>query len=360
MILSPSYDSKGLVNLIAEIETLLTGSATSPCLQRRLGSLIPEGDTIVLVLFDGLGSAQIGHPRAGPFRDSFVGSLEAGFPTTTSVSLSTVSTGLPPSQHGITSHLMWLPERERIVNTLKWVDLTGQSVEHSYEELLPSPNLWERIKAAGLEPITVQPGNFETTPLTRMLYRGARFEGVWDTAELVDATVQLAATPGRLVFTYVPQVDFAGHVHGTESREFAEAIELAGRIWEDLSRRLPPGVTLLGTADHGLIDYNDDEKLLVRSPEFDGVRFGGDSRGIQMWTSDETALALRNSTGGTLVDSTSLLGPDITAASRSRTGSHLLLAPDGRIVLPRGYDKRLHAYHGGLAKAEREIPLLIA
>ena len=40
----------------------------------------------------------------------------------------------------------------------------------------------------------------------------------------VDATLQLAAEPGRLVFTYLPHVDFAAHVYGQASDEYGEAL----------------------------------------------------------------------------------------------------------------------------------------
>lgn len=359
MDLSPSYDSTGLVNLVAEIEATMTGSAVAPRLGPQIGSLIPDTDTLVLVLFDGLGVAQLAHPRAGLFRDSLAATLHAGFPTTTSVSLATIATGLPPSQHGIVSHLMWMPDHDRIVNTLKWVDLSGSAVSHDFAAVLPGPNLWERLRSAGIEPITVQPGDFQSTPLTRMLYRGARFEGIWDIPDLIEATVQLAAEPGRLIFTYVPQVDFAGHVFGLESTEFGEALDIATRIWDELARRLQPGVTLLGTADHGLIEYSESDKLLIRQAQYNGLRFGGDTRGVHLWTEDDLAASLRDLTGGVLVDPASLIGPQPSPDAIARSGTHLLLAPDHKALLPRGFDKRLRAYHGGLAPAERDIPLLI-
>ncbi len=43
----------------------------------------------------------------------------------------------------------------------------------------------------------------------------------------------------------------------------------------------------------------------------------------------------------------------------ARLPEHVLLAPPGRIVLPRGFDKRLVGYHGGLDAGEVEIPLLV-
>ena len=44
------------------------------------------------------------------------------------------------------------------------------------------------LRTAGVEPITVQPGDFQTSPMTRATYRGARFEGAWDADDLVEAT----------------------------------------------------------------------------------------------------------------------------------------------------------------------------
>jgi predicted AlkP superfamily pyrophosphatase or phosphodiesterase len=359
MDLTPSYDSRGLVNLIAEIENRLIGNALSPSLSPDIAGAIPPAETYVLVMFDGLGDAQLDHQGATTFRDSRVATLEAGFPTSTSVSLATVATGLTPAQHGVIAHLSWMPEHDKVVNTLKWVDMAGVPVPHDYDGFLPRPNLWERLRNAGLEPITIQPADFQMSPLTRTLYRGARFEGIWDYVDLIDATVQLAGKPGRFVFTYVPEVDVAGHVFGLESSEFSDAIGRAAGIWDAIRNRLPPGATLLGTADHGLIGFSEDQKQLVRDRAFDGLRLGGDARGVHLWCEDDVAEILRAQTGGTLADPTTLVGPDPTPQTLERLGARVLLAAQDRVILPRGFDKRLKAYHGGLDRREVEIPLLI-
>lgn len=353
----PAYDGAGLVNLIAEIERRLTGSSISAGLDET--SVLEEGDTYVLVLFDGLGMAQLDHPAATVFRSAVAGSLHAPFPTTTSVSLSTLATGLTPSRHGQVAHLTWYPDLEKVVNTLKWVSIGGDHVPYDYGTLLPRPNLWERLRSAGLEPITVQPGDFQSSPLSRVLYRGARFEGAWNPSDLVEATVTLAAEPGRLIFTYVPFVDVAGHVKGQGSEEFTGAMSAAAAVWDGLSSRLPTTVTLVGTADHGLLEVSEDDKILVREPRFDDLRFAGDTRGIHLW-GDETLMdELAESVGGTLVDPLPLLGPDPTDKTLSHLGDRLLLAPPGKAVIPKGFDKRLHCYHGGLMPEEVEIPLLV-
>jgi hypothetical protein len=37
----------------------------------------------------------------------------------------------------------------------------------------------------------------------------------------------------------------------------------------------------------------------------------------------------------------------------------VLMAPPGRILLPKGFDKRLVGYHGGVTDQELEIPVLL-
>ena len=353
----PSYDGTGLVNLISELELRLTGESQSPGLSEP--DVIPSANTYVLVLFDGLGVAQLQHPAARSISASMTGQIEAPFPTTTSVSLATIATGLAPSQHGQVAHLTWMEDLGKVVNTLKWVTTTGDPVSYDYQSVLPKPNLWERLRTAGVEPITVQPADFSGSPLTRTLYRGARFEGAWDVEDLITATAQLAGEPNRLIFTYVPHVDFAGHVFGLGSPEFTDAMKTAVSVWEGIAAALPLNAALIGTADHGLVEFSEQQKQLVRDPKFDDLRLAGDTRGIQMWGERSVMDELAELTGGDLVDSLTLIGPDPTALTRSRLGELLLLSPPDKAVIPRGFDKRLRCYHGGLTPDEVEIPILV-
>ena len=348
----PSYDGAGLVNLIAEIESRMIGSALAPGLDESL----PDAPTYVLVLFDGLGVAQLAHPDAGGLARSLSGTLTCGFPSTTSTSLSTVVTGLPPSQHGTIGHLVYRDDLGKVVNTLKWMDLAGQSVAFDYPKVLPAPNLWERLRSGGIEPITVQPGGFQASPLSRALYRGARFEAAWDWEDLIKATVSLAAEPGRFIFTYVPFVDVAGHTFGLDSSEFGEAMRVAATIWEGIAGGVGPDVVIAGTADHGLLAVDEESKIRVRG--LDKLRFAGDSRVLQVWGAEVSDVVERF--GGEEMDGLPLLGPDPTEATLARAPDAWIHAPPDSGLYPPAFDRRLRAYHGGLSAAEMEIPLLLA
>ena len=342
-----------LADLAGEVEQRLGGSSRRG-LSPDLAGAIPQADTLVLVLFDGLGVAQLDHDAAATFRSSQVGVLASSFPTTTSVALASMVTAQDPGEHGLIAHLMYHPGTDRVVNTLKWVDLTGALVTWDYASVLPRPNLWERLGAAGVEPMTVQPGSFLGTPLSRLLYRGARFEPAWTEEELIDATISLAAVPGRLIFTYVPPVDVAGHVHGLGSEEFTDAVRYAARVWDQIRARLPSGVALIGTADHGLIEYPPEQKTLIRDGRFDSLRFAGDPRGLHVWGEDGLISEFARTVDSEVMDPASLFG-----VRHPTMGDGLVLAPPGRVLLPPGFDKRLLCYHGGLDPAEVEVPLLV-
>ena len=70
---------------------------------------LPQADGYVLVVFDGLGAHQLAHPAATSLAASCTQVLTAGFPTTTTTSMATIVTGLPPARHGIIGHILHLP-----------------------------------------------------------------------------------------------------------------------------------------------------------------------------------------------------------------------------------------------------------
>ena len=360
----PRVMRPSLASLIAEIEHRLSGHHEVDRLPSDMAQAIPQGDTYVLALFDGLGTAQLDHARATGMRDALVGSIVAPFPSTTTVSMATVATGMHPATHGTIGHQMWIPDLKRVVNVLKWRAPTGEAIDVDTTDWLPGPNLWERLGSHGVEAITVQPGHFASSPLTRALYRGARFEPVYTDDERIDATIQLASRPRRLLFVYFAEVDFAAHVYGQQSPMYDDALVGADRAWSELARRLPPSTVLIGTSDHGHVDFPESSKILIRDARYSGLTFYGDPRALYVRGERAVIDELAAETEAALVESSELRqmlggGSDHPELSE-RLPDALLLAPPDRLLLPRGMDRRLIGYHGGATNAERSIPVLVA
>lgn len=356
----PDYAGGSLVNLIAELEQRLTRTAPSPALHAPLAAEIPAGQSYVLVLFDGLGDRQLDHPAAAGLMAARRAAIDTVFPTTTTVALATVATGLPPIRHGLLGYQLWIPEVGEVVNTIKWTTLWGAPVEYDVDGLLPAPNLWERLVAAGREPITVQPGNFVATPLSRALYRGCRFEPVFSAQEVVAATCDLARHPGRLVMTYVPHVDFAAHVYGQEAPEYAEAVEFAASVWEAIAAGLPEGAVLVGAADHGHVDFPRERQVAIARADHRDRTFYGDGRA--MFVRGEGAqLAARLPAEWVPRDGMDgWWGPgEPHPAFAGRAPDGVLLAEDDHLLLHKHSDTRMTGNHGALTAAELRVPLLV-
>lgn len=353
-----------LANLVAELEHRLTGTSVVDRLPDEIAVRIPEAETYVLALFDGLGVEQLAHPAALDLRRSLQATIDAPYPTTTTVSMATVATGLHPVTHGTIGHQMWIPDIEQVVNVLKWRAPDGRPVGMDTLEWLPGPNLWERLAANGVESVTVQPGEFQATPLSRALYRGARFEPVYTHGERIDAVADLCAVGRRLVFVYFAEVDVAAHIGGQSSEMYRSALAAANRAWVELATRLPAGVTMVGTADHGHLDFPEDRKRLIRDPEFGELVFFGDPRSLMVRGERRLIERLAADTGSSVVERDEIVArlgsgpqhPDLV----ERLPDAVVEPPRDVVLIPRGMDKRLVGYHGGLDRAERAIPVLVA
>ncbi len=357
----PDYDGGSLVNLIAEIEYRLIGSAPSPRLHPHLAAEIPDADTYVLCLFDGLGYHQLDHPAGAALRESCRASLDSPFPATTTVSLSVLATGLPPSQHGLLGYQAWIPELDNVVNTIHWTTLWGTRLDYPYAEFLPSPNLAERLAAAGVETLTIQPAKFDNTPLTKVLFRGCRFEGVEHLDDWLDATIQLAAQPKRLIVAYLPNVDYAAHVAGQKSHLYTEAMTTVAAAWEALSLRLPKGAVLIGTADHGHVDFPKRNQIKISKADQGDLILFGDGRAMFVKGDGRRLARKLPATWIPLDDMIHWWGPEPRHPQiEERLPDGILLADDDVLLLHRHSDDRMVGNHGALTDAERLIPLMIS
>jgi len=356
----PDYSGGSLVNLISELEHRFLGSAPSPRLHPELRSHIPDASTYVLCLFDGLGAGQLSHPAAEPLHTSMRATIDSPFPASTTVSLAVLATGLPPSQHGLLGYQAWLPELQVVANTIHWTTLWGELLDYDLESFLPTPNLAERLAANGTEVITIQPANFQDTRLTKVLFRGVRFEGIYSMEEWVDAVVQLAAQPNRLIVAYLPHVDVAAHIGGQKSEGYVDALGGVATAWESLGNRLPAGAVAIGTADHGHIDFPKDKQFKISQEDHNGRIFYGDGRAM-MVKGDGASLAERiPATWVPLDEMIHWWGPEPRHPDLAdRLPDGVLIADDDVLLLHRYSDGRLVGNHGALTDAERLIPLMV-
>lgn len=334
-----------------------------------------------LFLVDGLGWELLHrHGDAAPFLSSMRGvPLTAGFPSTTVTSLSSLGTGLPPGEHGLTGYSSYDEPTGAVVNWLAWrsvganEDLRERIVP---EETQPRATVWERAEAAGVSTTMCTFDNFASSGLTRAVLRGGRWDG---TLAEGDAIARAAAATDRghrsLVYVYVSALDLVGHMRGPDTDAWRAQLAIVDRIAEQIASRLPDDATLFVTADHGMVHVPDSAKVDFDSSELlqDGVvALAGEPRMRYVHTdagaADDVAMRWRSALGdGWLVllrddaIAAGLFGPRVESLARRRIGDVIALALGDAGVVERRKLPRLSAMpgqHGSLTPAELLVPLL--
>lgn len=284
----PSYDERGLVavlpRLVASLGVRLPGDPPA--------APLPPARRAVVVLVDGLGWEQL-RARGGhaPFlRRALAGAAEiaepltAGFPSTTATSMGGFGTGCGPGVHGLVGYQVRAPGARHVFNELTWQGGPDPL------EWQPGPTVFEQADAAGARVTMVGPGHFDGSGLTTAVLRGAAFIGAEELSGRVDAALAaLRAAPAddpALLYLYWGEVDKAGHVHGCDSWQWGDELELLDRELARLHAALPAGTSLTITADHGMVDIPADARIdVVHDPELrDGVHVvGGELRAPQVY-----------------------------------------------------------------------------
>lgn len=340
---------------------------------------LPTGNTLALepasrvclFLVDGLGAELLAaHPGAAPFLSAHLRrTLTAGFPSSTTTSLTTLGTGATPGEHGMVGIQMAVPGEGRLFNCLRWT-VPGLPIDPNVWQ--PAPTVYQRMAAAGVEPVYVAPASFDGTGLTRAVYRGMRYWAAESPDERVEA-VRHALRETAFVTVYYGDVDRAGHVSGWGGREWLEQLAIVDRMAERIAEALPPGAALYVTADHGMINAADKVDVDLRPDLLEGVlMLGGEARARHVYTAPGAASAVLETWREALrgrawvvtreeAVSAGWFGRSVRREWLGRIGD-VVAVPYGECVIVASAGEPVEAsligYHGSLTPAEQNIPLV--
>lgn len=362
----PAYGRAALSDLTP---SLLAGMGV-PGYDDVLG--LDAGARVCLVLVDGLGEVLLRrHAGAAPFLAGllpFARSLTVGFPSTTAASLSSIGTGLPPGGHGLLGYKLRDPDRDVLVNQLRW-DAAVDPLRWQ-----PRETAFEHAAAAGVVVRQVGPRAFASSGLTRAGMRGSDYIGANTAGERLASVVAALSGPGpRFVYAYHADLDLTGHITGVKSVAWQAELTHVDRLLEQLAAALPGGTTLLVTGDHGmvdpteLVDVEDDPALQAGV-----VLVGGEARARHVYTR-------RGAAADVLAAWTSVLGerawvvsreqavaegwfgPTVDPAYLRRVGDVVAAARGGLAMVAlqsEPHESRLVGMHGSLSDEELLVPLL--
>jgi predicted AlkP superfamily pyrophosphatase or phosphodiesterase len=272
MLPSESASARSIVGVADDLLAAIRGESES----------LPAVSSTVLVVIDGLGAitlrAHAGHARTLTGAMSKQDVASSVFPSTTAAALTSILTGVWPGGHGLVGYRVRDPRRDVLVNQLSGWETDGLDPV----TWQAAPTVFERASAIGLGAFAVGLPAYARSGFTRATLRGAVYSGASGPAERVAAAYALAeSNPGSLVYCYMPEIDKAGHKHGIASAEWVGALE---GVDAALDVRVPAGVGVMITSDHGMIDVPPQRQIILDEQHLAGVaHVGGEPRMIHAY-----------------------------------------------------------------------------
>lgn len=366
---------------IAEVLTSAAASVGVPGFENRLN--LPAAKRICVVLADGLGRNLLKQKSAHtPFLRAVMQSgqgqvpvsLDSAFPSTTAASLASFGTGLAAGQHGMVGYDVLDPDQDQVVNMLG-----GWDAGVDPELWQPFPTVFQR-SAEHVDVTTVSLPQFSDSAMTRAALRGGRYVTATTSHARTAAAAETMAGSGRsLMYFYVNELDKAGHRHGCQSPQWEHQLEELDATVKRLSETLPAGTTILLTADHGMLDVPESQRIdYAADPALvAGVRHtAGEPRMVHLYLEESEGEsgrvrlleAWRARFGDRIWAFTrdEAIAAGLFGAVRAevvpRIGDVMIAARDAQAF----YDTRrvrpmaleVVGQHGSLTKAEREVPLV--
>jgi hypothetical protein len=336
---------------------------------------LPSKQSYAVILVDGLGVANIksAAAHAGFLNQKLSNSVSlfSGFPSTTATSLASLATGKANGEHAFIGYRVFDRDRQRAINLLN--DLGDDLEPRKYQDL---ETISEQALANQNRVITVGPGEYSNSGFTKATMPAATYLPAQSLQERFKVAARELANPGTLLYLYIPELDQLAHRFGTESRKWLETIEELDSELVSFVKALPSGAGALLTADHGVIDV--DHSRHVYLDELKGfqdlVMIGGDPRCGYLYFETVTDLVAKraelSSELAGLADVTTIQELIETGWLHTLSETAKTLAPDlivlpkgDRVIYHRGFAKQksleMVGQHGGMSKAEWEVPLLV-
>ncbi len=326
-----------------------------------------------LVLIDGMGAqslAEFGKSHSIFSQSSINQNLNSHFPTTTTVNLTSLGTGVLPGIHGMLGYTVRVPrsgEPGRLLNALKWDERVDPIIWQKV------PTLFERAEAQGINVSQVSAKRYEGTGFTRAALRGAQYIGANQISEIVDSAANSLSKPNSFTYVYINHLDVAGHEDGVGSEKWHTALTTVAELITSLKERLPKGTRIWVSADHGMV--NATEKIVFGQDNVldkDVLLYGGEPRARHLYLKPGSLLDVKSRYEEFLGERATVLtkeeaikeglfGNEVTVDSNERIGDLLVIAKGEMILVDPERVKQeagMVGHHGGLTDIERVIPLL--
>ena len=353
----PDYTGRATTSIVPA----LTWGSTSPLVPADVAA----ADQAVLLVLDSLGWEQL-HDNAdvAPTLASMPGQAATTVaPSTTAAALTSISTGLPPGEHGVVGYRF--PAGGAVMNALRWTTTAGD-----HRQTVPPTSVQAAAPFAGGRWVVVGNRAFATSAFTEAHLGDAPYAGYDHPSSIIPEVRSALAGGAPLVYAYYDGLDHVAHVHGVSGEYYRHELAFCDWLVGGLLAALPSGTALMVTADHGHVDAPD---LVGIAAEVDElvVQRSGEPRFRWLHSRPAGRDALLEAAGAAHADQAwvmpadevierGILGPVVTDAARSRIGDVALIAhaPIGFSDPAERRAEFMVGRHGSLTAAEMLVPAL--
>jgi predicted AlkP superfamily pyrophosphatase or phosphodiesterase len=359
--LLPDYAGACIANVVPAL--LEPGDAPPPWLPEPALA----ADQVVLLTLDGLGWEQLQARRhLAPTLTAMTGGpITSVAPTTTATALTSITTGLPPGEHGVVGYRMSVAGE--VLNVLRWSTAAGDA-----RQTIPPDRIQDHAPFLGHRPPIVTRAEFRHSGFSGAHLVGTRFHGWRTMSTLVVEVRNLLRSGEPFVYAYYDGVDKVAHEYGLGEHYDAE-VAAVDRLVGELVAVLPRGAAVAVTSDHGQVHVGDAVVPIAGEVMSHVTQLSGEGRfrwlharggrqaalleaaralhGDQAWVATRDEVAMEG-----------WFGPRLTDAGASRLGDVVLAARDD-VAFSDPHDTgpyHLVGRHGSLTSAEMLVPLLVS
>ncbi len=337
----------------------------------------------VMVLIDGMGSCfRDKWPFEGFFASHFDQDIYSLFPSTTASVLTSVCTGLWPSQHGIPGWWIYLNDQQKSIVPIpfeeRFSDKPLEEIGIQSKDVFTVPSiLFDQLDNC----LIFYPPSIVNTTYSHYFANDVRQVGYTDVRDGVNKIIEYLQNVSEptSIYWYIPDLDHKSHLYGVDHDDCNNLIKELDHQFGRLFSEMPSNSTIAITADHGLVDVPSNDHIILRKKdrimEYLKAPISGEPSVPIFHVKDHLEnqfLEYFYSEYGkqfTLVsiselEDLKLFGPyPLTPVMRERLGSFIGISVEPFTLQYLDNDKppnNFKAYHAGLRKAEVEVPLIIA
>jgi predicted AlkP superfamily pyrophosphatase or phosphodiesterase len=322
---------------------------------------------VVLLVLDGMGWEQMEQRRPLiPTMSAMAGGpVTSVLPSTTSTALTSITTGLPPGEHGIVGYRMAV--HGEVLNVLRWATPAGDA-----RQSIPPAKMQVRSPFLGERPPVVTRAEYKTSGFTGVHLDPGRFCGYRTMATMAAEVDRFLRRSEPFVYAYYDGLDKVAHEYGLGDQYDAE-LHWLDMLVDYILSRLPRHAALVVTADHGQVEVLDDPITLSSDVLSNCSLQSGEGRfrwlharagrGRDLYEAasahhaDDAWVMTRDEVVGA-----GWFGPVVTEAAKARLGDVALVARRD-VAFHDPLDTgpySLVGRHGSCTRAEMLVPLLVA